>query len=325
MITAYATKGRRLERLDLSDRHLSDAIWVDLEAPTEAEEDAVEAALSFDIPTREDMQEIEVSSRIYREADSLFLTAQVVASHELRETEIGPVTFVVLPKRLVTVHYHHPGSMKFFADWAARHDTPLASGLSVLLALMEAVVDRLADILEGEARRHDALSKAIFAAHRPQGRAETLPVVLQRIGRAEDLNGKVNESLGTLLRLVGYLVAASDPLDNPVLGPSEKASAHVLLEDIRSLREVATVQADKVRFLLDATLGVINIRQSDVIKIFSVVAFVFLPPTLIASIYGMNFKYMPELEWPWGYPMAVGLMVVSALVPYFLFKWKKWL
>jgi len=150
-------------------------------------------------------------------------------------------------------------------------------------------------------------------------------VVLQRIGRAEDLNGKVNESLGTLLRLVGYLVAASDPSGSPVLAAAEKATAHVLLEDIRSLREVAVVQADKVRFLLDATLGVINIRQSDVIKIFSVVAFVFLPPTLIASIYGMNFVHMPELQWVWGYPLALLAMVVSAVVPYLLFKWKKWL
>ena len=325
MITAFATKGNRLERIDLSHRHLDEAIWIDLSCPTEAEEDAVEAALGIDIPTREDMQEIEVSSRIYREADSLFLTAQVVASHEGRETEIGPVTFVVTPTRLVTVHYHHPGSMKYFADWAARHDTPLASGLAVLVAMLEAVVDRLADILEGEARKHDALSVAIFAAHRPSGRAETLPVVLQRIGRAEDLNGKVNESLGTLVRLVGYLGAAGDPAGSALLGATEKAAAHVLLEDIRSLREVAAVQADKVRFLLDATLGVINIRQSDVIKIFSVVAFVFLPPTLIASIYGMNFKHMPELDCTWGYPLALGLMVVSALVPYFLFKWKKWL
>ena len=325
MITAFATKGDRLDPLNLSERHLGDAIWIDLSCPAEAEEDAVEAALGIDIPTREDMQEIEVSSRIYREAGALFLTAQVVASHDGRDTEIGPVTFVVLPKRLVTIHYHHPGSMKYFADWAARHDTSLSSGLAVLLALNEAVVDRLADILEGEARKHDALSKAIFAAHRPAGRAETLPVVLQRIGRAEDLNGKVNESLGTLVRLVSYLMAAVDPSGKPVLGVAEKATAHVLLEDIRSLREVAGVQAEKVRFLLDATLGVINIRQSDVIKIFSVVAFVFLPPTLIASIYGMNFKHMPELEWPWGYPMALGLMVVSALVPYLLFRWKKWL
>lgn len=325
MISAFAMRGNRLQRLDLSEDRLTDAVWIDLDCPTEAEEDAVEAALGIDIPTREDMQEIEVSSRIYREAGALFLTAQVIASPELRETEIGPVTFVVLPQRLVTVHYHHPGSLKHFAEWAARHDTAVESGLDALLAMLEAVVDRLADILEGEARKHDALTKAIFAAHRPAGKSETLAVVLQRIGRAEDLNGKVSESLGTLQRLLGYLMVASEHPDGLTLSASEMPVARTLLQDVRSLRDAAQAQSEKVRFLLDATLGVINIRQSDVIKIFSVVAFVFLPPTLIASIYGMNFKHMPELEWPWGYPMAVGLMVVSALVPYLLFRWKKWL
>jgi magnesium transporter len=223
------------------------------------------------------------------------------------------------------VHYHHPGSLKHFADWAARHDTPLESGLDALLALLEAVVDRLADILEAEARKHDALSKAIFAAHRPKGKGETLAVVLQRIGRAEDLNGKVNESLGTLIRMVGYLTSTAGHPDGLTLNAGEKPMARTLLQDIRSLRDVAQTQSEKVRFLLDATLGVINIRQSDVIKIFSVVAFVFLPPTLIASIYGMNFDVMPELTWRWGYPMALGLMVISALFPYLLFRWKKWL
>src|SRR6478672_1929934 len=110
MITAYAAKSARL---DLTDRHLAEALWIDLEAPTDAEEDAVEAALGIDIPTREDMQEIEVSSRIYREGGVLFLTAQVIASPEAREAEIGPVTFAVLPDRLVTVHYHHPGSLRY--------------------------------------------------------------------------------------------------------------------------------------------------------------------------------------------------------------------
>jgi magnesium transporter len=324
MITAFRSKGDRLDRLDLSERHLKDALWIDLESPTEAEEDAVEAALGIDIPTREDMQEIEVSSRIYREEGALFLTAQIVASHDVRETEIGPVTFVVLPDRLVSVHYHHPGSFTHFADWAARHDTALQTGLDALLALLEAVVDRLADILEGEARKHDALSKAIFAAHRPAGKGETLPVVLQRIGRAEDLNSKVNESLGTLLRLVGYLTTTTSHPDGLTLSLGEKPMARALLQDLRSLREVSAAQSEKIRFLLDATLGVINIRQSDIIKIFSVVAFVFLPPTLIASIYGMNFVHMPELQWPWGYPMAVGMMVVSALVPYAIFKARKW-
>ena len=298
MITAYISQGNRLASLADQFQHLADAVWIDLEAPTVAEEDAVEAALRIDIPTREDMQEIEVSSRIYREDGALFLTAQIVATDAAGDIEIGPVTFVVLPDRLVSVHYHHPGSFDYFADWAARHDTPIKCGVDALLGLMEAVVDRLADILEAEARRLDGLSKALFSADRTQGHAETLPDVLRRIGQAEDVNAKVNESLGTLVRI---------------------------LQDIRALREVAATQADKVRFLLDATLGVINIRQSDVIKIFSVVAFVFLPPTLIASIYGMNFEYMPELSWSWGYPMALGMMVVSALVPWLIFRWKKWL
>jgi magnesium transporter len=311
--------------MDLLQEHLRDALWIDLECPTVAEEDAVEALLGIDIPTREDMQEIEVSSRIYRDGGVLFLTAQILATLEARETEIGPVTFVVCTDRLVTVHYHHPGSMTHFADWAARHDTRLNTGIDALLGLLESAVDRLADVLEGEARKLDTLSKAIFAAHRPAGKAETLGAVLQRIGRAEDVNGKVAESLSTILRVVGHLALPGPASDGVGLSEAERPDAQTLLQDLRSLTEVATTQSGKVRFLLDATLGVINIRQSDVIKIFSVVAFVFLPPTLIASIYGMNFDHMPELAWPWGYPMALGMMVVSALVPYILFRWKKWL
>jgi len=129
----------------------------------------------------------------------------------------------------------------------------------------------------------------------------------------------------TLQRLVGYLNLTSEHPDLQVLTEADRPMARTLVQDIRSLREVATTQTEKIRFLLDATLGVINIRQSDIIKVFSVVAFVFLPPTLIASIYGMNFDLMPELKWDWGYPMAVGMMVISALVPYAIFRWKKWL
>lgn len=325
MISAFKSTHDRLERVDLTRDHLRDALWIDLEAPTLAEEEAVEAALGIDVPTREDMQEIEISSRIYHEGGVLFLTAQIVATVEARETEIGPVTFVVLQDRLVTVHYHHPGSFTHFADWAARHDTRLGGGIDTLLGLLEAAVDRLADILEGEARRLGALSTAIFAAHRPSGKGETLGVVLQRIGRAEDLNGKVAESLGTIQRLVGYLSVTTDLPGGMPLQPEAQTRVRTLLQDIRSLREVTEVQTDKIRFLLDATLGVINIRQSDIIKVFSVVAFVFLPPTLIASIYGMNFVHMPELAEPWGYPAALAAMVVSAVVPWAIFRWKKWL
>ena len=325
MITAYRSHGERLVRMDLPHEHLRDALWIDLDCPTAAEEDAVEAALGIDVPTREDMQEIEVSSRIYREDGVLFLTAQIVATLTTQETVIGPVAFVVCADKLVTVHYHHPGSMVHFADWAARHDTPLSSGVEAAVGLLDSAVDRLADILEAEARKLDALSKAVFAAHRPSGKSESLSAVLQRIGQAEDLNGKVSESLVTVQRLVGYLAVSSEHPDLKLVSEGERPAVRTLAQDVRSLREAAVTQAEKIRFLLDATLGVINIRQSDIIKVFSVVAFVFLPPTLIASIYGMNFDHMPELDWTWGYPMALGLMVVSALVPYVIFRWKKWL
>ncbi len=328
MIRGYVAQGNRLVAADLNEVPLRAMAWIDLEAPTVADEDAVEAALGIEIPTREDMAEIEPSSRIYFENGVLYLTAQILASrvaNDPRELDIAPVTFMLQRDRLVTVHYHHPGSFGFFADWAARHDTGCETGAGTFLGLMESVVDRLADILEGEARRLDYLSKTIFEAHRPDGKAETLTVVLQRIGKAEDQNGKVGESLATIQRLLGFLSTPAVQGAKEALKKMERDQLKSLVHDVRSLREVALVQAEKIRFQLDATLGVINIRQSDIIKVFSVVAFVFLPPTLIASIYGMNFEYMPELKWPWGYPLALFMMLISAVVPWMIFRWKKWL
>lgn len=325
MIRGFRAQGLRLLPADLNEVALRDLAWIDLEAPTGADEDAVEAALRSNIPTREDMAEIEPSSRIYMENGVLYLTAQILASKDGLLAEIAPVTFMLMPDRLVTVHYHHPGSFAFFADWAARHDTSCQTGIGTFLGLMEAVVDRLADILEGEARRADALSRTIFDAQRPAGKTETLQAVLQRIGRAEDLNGKVAESLSTIQRLLGWLAAPGLPGARDLVAGMDVLQLESLATDVRFLREVAETQGEKIMFQLDATLGAINIRQSDIVKLFSVVAFVFLPPTLIASIYGMNFDVMPELRWPWGYPLALLAMVFSAVVPWLVFRWKKWL
>jgi magnesium transporter len=199
------------------------------------------------------------------------------------------------------------------------------SGQTTLLALLETIVDRLADGIEAQARKLDALTKAIFDAHRPGGKGNTLAAVLQRIGMAEDLNGKIIESLSTIQRMLTYMAAPQTTETAALLRGVSKSQLKSLSRDVRSLAEAATTQSHKIVFQLDATLGVINIRQSDIIKIFSVVAFVFLPPTLIASVYGMNFVHMPELQWTWGYPMAVGMMVLSALVPWIIFRAKNWL
>lgn len=320
MITVYqAAEGRLLGTPDIAPG--ADAIWIDLLNLTPEEERDVEARLGLDIPTREEMQEIELSSRLYHDEDALFLTASILATRDGHEALIEPVTFVLAENRLITLRYHEPRSFAIFADRAARHGPGLTQGAAVMTALLETIVDRLADLLEGERRKLDALSRAIFDAHRPGGRPTTLAVVLQRIGRAEDLNGKISESLTSLERVVGFLSAQAGRAGSLL----DRADLKTIARDIRSLIEFSSVQHDKILFQLDATLGVINIRQADIIKIFSVVAFVFLPPTLIASIYGMNFAHMPELGWRWGYPAALLAMLVSAIVPYLVFRAKGWI
>ena len=321
MITVYRQAEGRLVASGMALEPLEGVVWIDLLNPEPAEEKAVEAVLGLNIPTRDDMQEIESSSRAYVEGGAYYLTAQVMASHEGKEPETGPVTFVATPARLVTVRYHAPGSFETFAKRVTTQTLGCTGGLTTLLALMETIVDRVADILEGEGRKLDATTRAVFEAHRPSGRMQTLSALMQRIGKAEDRNGKLDESLSTLLRLVAFVGAALPDGQKP----AEKARLKTLARDIRSLEVVAEKQERKINFQLEATLGVINIRQADVIKIFSVVAFVFLPPTLIASIYGMNFDVMPELHWTWGYPMALVAMAISALVPFLIFRWKKWL
>jgi magnesium transporter len=300
------------------------ALWIDLESPTPEEEGQVEAALALDIPTRDELAEIEASSRLYVEDGAAFLTAQVIATDAAGAITLAPLTFVLAGERLVTVHYHAPGSIRWFAERAARHDLGCTSAPATFLALVEAIVDRLADVLEGEARRLEAVGAAVFAAPKGGAGSSALAAVMARIGEAEDRNGKLRESLATLHRMQVFLAAPGEGGKTRVAG-LDKGALKTLAQDIASLREVAEAQGQKVLFLLDATLGAISIRQADIIKVFSVVAFVFLPPTLIASIYGMNFEHMPELAEPWGYPAAVAGMAVSAAVPLIVFRLKKWL
>ena len=296
-------------------------VWIDLVNPTAEDEALVERLVGVNIPTRDDMQEIEMSSRAYDEAGVLFLTAPVLATSLTEKTVSGPVSFVLVGNRLVTVRYHEPHSFVRFAETVARQVAGCSTGQAVLIGLLETIVDRLADILEGQGRTQAAISQEIFVQKRVAKKGANLSDVLLKIGAAEDLNGMTGESLAAMQRLSGFLTARAEPKGKA----QDKVRLKTLLRDIASLQDYAGTQKQKLVFLLDATLGMINIQQSDIIKVFSVVAFVFLPPTLIASIYGMNFKFMPELDWHWGYPAAVGAMVLSAILPYLYFKRKGWM
>ena len=323
MIRGFAADHGQLRALEDAPAHVADVIWFDLSQPTSDERAQVEAALGLEIPTREDMLEIEISSRLYYAEGAAFMTANLPARTDADDMEMSPVTFVLAGDRLVTIRYHEPRAFQTFPQRAAKISLGCTNGEAVLVTLLEAIVDRLADVLERVQRDIDALSRSIFR-HPGAEVDETrdLQDLLRQIGRKGDLTSNIRDSLVTLQRLTGFLgqVTTQRRSDKNI-----RNRVKTLARDTHSLTDHSGFLAQKITFLLDATLGVINIEQNAIIKIFSVAAVVFLPPTLIASIYGMNFTHMPELTWPFGYPFALAVMVLSAILPYWFFKRRGWL
>jgi magnesium transporter len=322
MITAYRQAEGMLEKQDCSTNHagLADAVWIDLLEPTRAQEEAVEALLHVEIPTREEMRSIDASSQIYHEGVALVMTARVISRSATARLALVSVTFILVENRLITLRYGDPSPFRNFVARAEKEAARLASGEAVMVGLIEAIIDRAAEILQSVGDDLDALSNDIFSADGALGKADLRPV-LQKVGRSGDLATRVRESLHSLARIVPYLqanTAGATPDDIAArLGTAQR--------DIASLLDHDNYVMSNVTFLLDATLGLINIQQNAIIKIFSVAAVIFLPPTLVASIYGMNFEHMPELKWLFGYPYALGLMICSAVIPYYFFKRRGWL
>jgi magnesium transporter len=321
MLILHGIREKRLVRLDPAPGVAEEVAWIDLVAPTAEEEERVERFLGIEVPTREEMAEIEVSSRLYREGDVLYMTASLVTGADTALPESCPVTFILTKARLVTVRYAEPSVFRVFAQQAAKSDADLKNGDSIFVGLLEAIIDRTADVLEGIGRKMDAISRSVFQKEvSDEGMSRDYKSVLRKIGRGGDLNAKARESLVSLGRLVNYVSAECGDLH-----PGLRERTETMAADIRSLTDHASYLAGTAVFQLDATLGLINIEQNAIIKIVSVAAVVFLPPTLVASIYGMNFDAMPELEWLLGYPLALGLMVLSAVLPYVYFKRRGWL
>jgi magnesium transporter len=300
-------------------------VWIDLLRPTDEERAHVAAEAGCDLPTREEMREIEASSQAYQEGDAIYLTATVIARAEMPSPEQSEVTFVLTQRHMVTLRYAEPRSMAAFAARAIRQPEVLATAVDALLGLLDAVIDRTADVLEMVGGRTDHLSSHIFSdqlgKRADRKESDELQDTLRGIGRAGDLTHRVRDSLASLDRAVAFITTVSAAR----LTKEQKANLKTLTRDLRSLNEHAGFLAHEVNFLLDATLGLINIEQNTIIKIFSVVSVIFLPPTLIASAYGMNFEFMPELSWDFGYPMAIVMMIISAVLPLWYFRRRGWL
>ena len=316
-------KGTTLERVNVDSGAAipENAVWIDMVTPSVQEDRSVEQLIGIAVPTREEMQEIEVSSRLYVENGARYMTATLMCQSDTAIPKTTAVTFILSGHRLVTVRYDDPRPFAIVEHKLARSCPAKINGEGVLMDLLDAVIDRSADILERIGAEVDQVSHSIFEPEE-EAQQPSYNEVLKALGRKGDLTSKVRESQVSVGRLLLFLANEADNMKWP---KDIRTQLQSMLRDVGSLSDHATYLTNKITFLLDAMLGVVNIQQNNIIKIFSVAAVVLMPPTLVASIYGMNFRHMPELDWIGGYPFALIVMLFAAALPYLYFKWRKWL
>ena len=294
-----------------------DVAWIDLTSPDRAEELIAEKALGVLLPTREEMAEIEVSSRLYQEDGASFMTAFVLVGADGDDPALEPVTFVLARGRLITIRYVEPRAFVAYAAQAERDADFCRSGVEAFLGLLDALVDRVADILEKTSADVEGISGEVFRT------AQRVPFkqILRRLGRTQSIAAKARGSLVSLARVLSFAALSAEIAD----GKEHRDRLRSLQRDVQSLTDHSAYLTENVTFLLDSAVGLINTDQNEIMKVFSVWAVVLMPPTLIGSIYGMNFRHMPELQWIGGYPMALLLMVATMLVPLWWLRRKGWL
>lgn len=316
MLHAYQLDNRALRRMD-REAPLSGAVWIDLYRPLPEQVAAVEG-LGIAVPTLADMEEIEISNRLYHEDAADTMTVVLPGRTPDGEQIAAPVSFILRKDVLVTVRHHAPRPFETFPDRAGRSTAGCATADRVFLGLIEEIVARLADLLEGAGRQLDTAAGLAFRDEAPQ--TEELQDVLRQVGRQGEALGRIRLGLLTVERALSFLMAQNRH------EPGELRSlVKSMLRDIQSLSVHGDFLSSRVTLAVDSVLGLINLAQNATVRIVSVVAALFMPPTLVASCYGMNFRLMPELDWTWGYPIALALMAGSAATTYLFFRWKKWL
>ena len=298
------------------------ALWIDLISPTAEEVRKVQDFVGGPVPTKSDPDYTEPLEAHYAEHGARYMHASVLSEPD-DTPDITGVTFVMTPAVLVTVHYHPADSFDVFGQKLCKSPPELMLPEAVAVSFINTVLNRSAGALSRAGNNLDQIASVAFRAKGDQAqRSRIYANTLDALGREDEKISNLRESMVTIERLLVFLLAEERSSNAP---KTLRQGTRAALRDLQSLEEDASFKAQKIQFLLDATLGLINLAQNDVIKLFSVLAVIFMPPTVIASIYGMNFREMPELEWHWGYPLAIILMICAAIGPYLFFRWKKWL
>ena len=302
-----------------------EGVWLDLVSPTDAERHLAEHATGLQVPAQADLAAIENSSRLAVNGQVLTLSTPMTYLSPDGISMVGPLGFVLSPDHLMTVRFAEmPVFDVFAARFASQEGHPCS--IAAFAGLLEAIVDRLADVLEQVGGQLDGMSRQVFRpdddkAYNASVMTEKLRVTLRGVGRAGERLSNIRDSLLGVQRILGYTREVADAwIPKDLL-----LRFTTLRQDIASLSDHDVQLSNKVQFLLDATLGFINIEQSNGIKLLTVVSVVGVPPTLLASIYGMNFKGMPELQWTYGYEYGLAVIVLSGILPLWWFKRKGWI
>lgn len=336
MMNLQGSQGTVDHQPPVGDRSLPvHAIWIDLDDPTAEEAQAVEATAGIRVPSRTALSEVENSSRLRRLKNGFSLSTPMITFDKV-DSLLMPLGFVLTKDHLVTVRFHELRAFAEVKKRIAAGDDQATTSTAIFLLLMEELVDSLADALEEMGADLDALSTRIFdfdvravdsktreakaAAPTPRRRDLALRRILRGIGRRGKALGKIRSSLLGLERIVPFVAGECETL----LGAEQVPRFEAVRRDIASLDEFEIRLSENVQFLLDATLGLISIEQNNTFRVLTVVSVVGVPPTLIASMYGMNFKHMPELDWLYGYPYGLSLIAISALVPIVFFRVRGW-
>lgn len=316
MLSAFRVDNKRLQRLDLEEGDaLTDALWVDISEPEEHERQLIQTQFNQELATSPELDDIEASARFFEDDDGLHVHSFFYYEDADDHAGNSTVAFTLRDGRLYTLRERELPAFRLYRMRARKQTMQDGNGYEILLDLFETKIEQLADEIENIYSNLETLSRAIMKGKQD----DEFDKALSALAEQEDIGWKVRLCLMDTQRALNFLVRKAR------LPGGQLEQAREILRDIESLLPHNESLFQKVNFLMQAAMGFINIEQSRIIKIFSVVSVVFLPPTLVASSYGMNFKFMPELDWSLGYPAAIGVMVAAALAPYLYFKRKNWL
>jgi magnesium transporter len=305
-----------------ADTSLSGSAWVDLVDPSDAERAAFENAFGLRVPSKEELGEIEATSRLQTENDTLYMTAPLIFAAQNEPWIAAPTGFVLSKQVLMTIRSGQSAS--FDAVIHELGNTERFAPALAFVRILEELVDRMADLLESSGRDLDDASHVIFRqdnSKRLSRETALLRQLMIRTGRTSERMSRIHYTLVCLDRMAKFTTERC----RDWIGPEMTARLHSLSSDVASLVQFAEGLVSRVQLLQDAATGIINIDQNDVMKVLTIASVVGIPPVLVVGIYGMNFKNMPELDWAWGYPYALALIIITALLPLIWFKWKDWI